>query len=300
MRTSTTRLCMLLFLLGSGCICFGVGQPLQFADKVANLTLSEISKNGPNAETASFVSRSMDVFWPRRNDLLRATAPFVESQEPATVAAAVDILYRLRSFQPQQGLGYDQKVWESENREFFKQLDSRVLPELDRLLSSRDNSVLRTLALYLGVSPSPASKAALLHLAKDPSASEQALICLAWHRDTKDLDSFEPFLLEGGREAASLPYHLRNSYGAAAVPCLLRALAGANSPFVRLQTAFELTLLNEKAGVIYLYQAVLRRDEVSNGIAQASEIKQFAIDRLGFPKGDPDLPDLGAFLKSKM
>src|SRR5215469_5642926 len=144
MRTSTTRLCMLLFLLGSGCICFGVVQPLQFADKVANLTLSEISKNGPNAETASFVSRSMDVFWPRRNDLLRATAPFVESQEPATVAAALDILYRLRSFQPMQGLGYDQKKWETDNRELFDQVDASVLPRLDRLLAFRDGTLLRT------------------------------------------------------------------------------------------------------------------------------------------------------------
>jgi len=81
---------------------------------------------------------------------------------------------------------------------------------------------------------------------------------------------------------------------------LLRALAGANSPFVRLQTAFELTLLNEKAGVRYLYEAVLRRDDLSNGIAQAGEIRQFAIDRLGFSKDDPNLADLEAFLKSKM
>ena len=289
-----------LFLIGSGCVCYGLGrQPFQFADKMADMTLSEISKNGPNAETASFVSRSMDVFWPRRNELLRATAPFVESQETATVAAALDILYRLRSFQPMQGLGYDQKKWETDNRALFDQVDASVLPRLDRLLAFRDGTLLRTLALYLGVSLSPASKAALLQIAKDPSASGQALICLAWHRDPKDLDSLLLFLLEGGSEAASLPYHLRNSYGAAAVPYLLRALVDAHSPLVRLQTAFELVMLNEKAGVRYLYEAVLRRNEISNK-GQAGEIRQFAIDRLGFPKDNPSLSDLEMFLKSKM
>jgi hypothetical protein len=294
------RLSTVLFLIGSGSVCYGLGhQPFQFADKLADMTLSEISKNGPNAETASFVSRSMDVFWPRRNELLRATAPFVESQETATVAAALGILYRLRSFQPMQGLGYDQKKWETDNRELFDQVDASVLPRLDRLLAFRDGTLLRTLALYLGVSASPASKAALLQIAKNPSASEQALICLAWHRDPKDLDSLLPFLLEGGSEAATLPYHLRNSYGDAAVPYLLRALADADSPFVRLQTAFELVLLNEKAGVRYLYEAVLRRNEISNK-AQASEIRQFAIDRLGFPKNDSSLSDLEMLLKSKM
>src|SRR5262245_52727501 len=171
------RLSILFFLIGSGCECYGFGhQPPQFADKIANLTLSEISDNGPSAEIASFVSRSMDVFWPRRNELLRATAPFVESEEPGKVAAALDILYRLRSFQPQQGLGYDQKAWEGENRRLFSQIDASVLPRLDHLLSSPDGTLLHTLALYLGVSRSAASKAALLRLAKKPLVSEQALI----------------------------------------------------------------------------------------------------------------------------
>jgi hypothetical protein len=298
MKTSMTRLWVLIFLVGSGCVCYGLGTP-QFLNKMADMTLSEISKNGPDAEIARVVAGSMDVFWPRRNELLRATAPFIACEEAARVAAALDILYRLRCFQPMQGPAYDRKKWESDNRELFEQVDASVIPRLDRLLASQDGALLHSLALYLGVSPSPASKAALLQLAKDPPVSGQALICLTWHRDSKDLESLAPFLIEGGSEAASLPYHLRDSYGGAAVPYLLRALAEAHSPLVRLQAAFELVLMNEKAGARYLYEAVLHRNEVSNK-GEAGEIRQFAIDRLGFPKDDANLADLESFLKSKM
>ena len=50
----------------------------------------------------------------------------------------------------------------------------------------------------------------------------------------------------------------------------------------------------------YLYEAVLRRNDLSNGTAQAGEIRQFAIDRLGFQKDDLNLADLERFLKAKL
>ena len=50
----------------------------------------------------------------------------------------------------------------------------------------------------------------------------------------------------------------------------------------------------------YLYEAILRRIDLSNGTAQAGQIRQFAIDRLGFQKDDLNLADLERFLKAKL
>jgi hypothetical protein len=272
---------------------------VRFAPKIVNLTLSEISATGPSAEIASFISRSVDLFWPKRYELLKSTEPYIDSSNISKTSAALDILYRLRGFHPMGGLGFNEEAWEKEQSSFFSDLDAVVYSKLNRLLQAKDDSLLRNLALFLGVSRSPASKAALLQLATNPRVAEQALICLGWHKDQKDMDDLLPFMLQGGREAASLPYVFRNSYGAVALPYLLKAVAQARSPFARLQAAFELIHLNDKAGIRYLFEAVLHREELPNGMAQAGEIRQFATDYMGFPRGS-NMEDLLKFLRSKL
>ena len=272
----------------------------RFTAKVVNLTLSEISETGPSAEIASFISRSMDLFWPKRQELFKATEPYIDPLDTSKTSAALDILYRLRGFHPMGGLGYNEQAWEKEQSGFFSDLDTVVYAKLDRLLLTKDEPLLKNLALYLGVSPSPASKAALLQLARNSRVAEQALICLGWHKNEKDMDDLLPFMLQGGGEAASLPYVFRNSYGAAAVPYLRKAVAQANSPFTRLQAAFQLVHLSDKTGVEYLLEAVLHRGTLPNGTAQAGEIRQFATDYMGFPKEATNMEDLVKFLKSKL
>jgi hypothetical protein len=276
-------------------------QDQDFTAKVVDLTLSEISEKGPSREAASFVSRSMDLLWPRRSELLKATSPHFGSPDPSKATSAMEILYRLRSYRPMASLGFDEGAWERENSDFFSEVDALVYRELPRLLASREDSLLRNLALYLGsFTPSDATKRALLELAKNPEVGEQALICLTWHKDKRDMDDLMPFMLHGGREVASLPYHFRNSYGQAAMPYLLSALAEASSPFVRLQSARELVLMGERAGVRYLYEAVLHRDELPNGRAQAEEIRVFAWGYMGFPKQSTTMDDLVTFLRGKL
>jgi hypothetical protein len=118
-------------------------------------------------------------------------------------------------------------------------------------------------------------------------------------KDKRDMDDLLPFMLDGGNEATGLPNQFRNNYGAAAVPYLLKALAQASSPFVRLQSAEQLVFMNEKAGVKYLYEAVLHRNELPNGAAQAGEIKQFAWAYMGFSKQALTMDELEKFLKKK-
>lgn len=276
------------------------GQDVCFATKIVNLTLSEISETGPNAEIASFISHSMDLFWPKRYELLKSTEPYIDSSDTSKTSAALDTLYRLRGFHPMGGFGFNEEAWEKEQAGFFSDLDAVVYPKLNRLLLTKDDSLLRNLALYLGVSGSPASKAALLQLAKNPAVVEQALICLGWHKDPKDMDDLLPFMLEASREASSLPYVFRNSYGAVALPYLRKAVTQASSPFARLQAAFQLIHLKDEAGVKYLFEAVLHREELPNGMAQAGEIRQFAMDYMGFPRASVTMEDLLSFLKTKL
>lgn len=292
-----------LLLLIQFASCAKASTPQQnkdFTAKVVELTFSEITEKGPSPETASFVSRSMDLMWPKRRELLKVTVPYISSPDSSKAAAAMEILYRLRSYHRMPGLGFSEEKWQKENSDFFSEVDTVVYQSLDHLLTVRDNILLNNLALYLGSSaPSDTSKKALLELAKNPEVGEQALTCLTWHKDKKDMDDILPFMLEGGREAAGLPYQFRNNYGAAAMPYLLKALAQASSPFVRLQSAEQLVFMNDKAGAKYLYEAVLHRNELQNGAAQAGEIKQFAWAYMGFSKQALTMNELEKFLKER-
>jgi len=273
-------------------------QTKDFTARVVELTVSEITEKGPSPETASFVSRSMDLLWPKRRELLKVTSPYINSLDSSKAAAAMEILYRLRSYHPMAGLGFSEEAWQKENGDFFSEADTLVYQSLDHLLTVRDNVLLRNLAEYLGSSaPSEVSRKALLELAKNPEVREQALICLTWHKDKRDMDDLLPFMLDG---ASSLAYQFRNMYGTAAVPYLLKALTQSSSPFVRLQSAEQLVFMNEKAGSKYLYEAVQHRNELPNGAAQAEEIMQFAVNHFGFQNQGLGMDELERFLKKKL
>src|SRR5437660_5964097 len=186
------------------------------------------------------------------------------------MAGAVEILYRLRSHQPEMpGFGYSQENREKANAAFFSGIDALVYSHLNRMMQLKDDAALRSLAEYLGVSNIKGSKLALPDLAQNPAVAEQALICLGWHKDQKDMEDLMAFMLRGDRASWQLPYVFRNSYGAAAVPYLKRALAESPSSQVRLQAAFQLVHLKENDGVKYLYEMIARRNEMPNGAAQA-------------------------------
>src|SRR5204863_9879081 len=133
-----------------------------------------------------------------------------------------------------------------ENADFFADLDRTVLAHLDHFHRLNDGTVLHQLALYLGVVRSKESKRELLRIIREsPSkdAKEQALICLAWHRDPEDMKDLLPFMLENERSSFALPYHFRNSYGTAAAPALKRAIAEAKYENTRREAQEQLNIL---------------------------------------------------------
>ena len=98
----------------------------------------------------------------------------------------------------------------------------------------------------LACSRTPQAKRELLEIAHSPvaaGAKEQALICLAWHRDPADMDALLPFMLEDSNAARSLPYAFRISYGEAALPYLRKAQMEAKSEATRREAEKEMKRL---------------------------------------------------------
>jgi len=120
-----------------------------------------------------------------------------------------------------------------------------VHARFDHVHRLNDGKVFHELALYLGVAPSKEAKRELLRLARETPAEEQALICLAWHRDPEDMNDLLPFMLEDSPAARALPYHFRNSYGPVALPFLKQAMKEAKNKFTREQAEKELGILGQ-------------------------------------------------------
>src|SRR5205823_7083427 len=146
------------------------------------------------------------------------------SQDPKHVAGALAVLYRFRGHRPMGGIGDVDERFRKEHAAFFAHLDQSVHARLDHYHRLNDGKAYHELALYLGVAPSKEAKRELLRLARETPAKEQALICLAWHRDPEDMNDLLPFMLEDSPAAWPLPYHFRNSYGKAALPFLKQAV----------------------------------------------------------------------------
>lgn len=268
-------------------------------DKLIDVAIQHIKTNGPDEEIGQFVSMARHHAWSRRQEFVDLVAPHLKGTDPGKVAGAVDVLHWLRTYHPMNYLG----DFEKENHEFFAEIDRIVYKRLDHLHSLKSDRVYHRLAIYLGSSPTAESKRHLLKTVKSPiakDAKEQALICLTWHRDPKDMEFLLPFMLENSRASRSLPYHFRNSYGEASVPYLTKALSDAKSPVTRLKAAFELVHLRIPDGFRYLHNVALQDPEPEGKRSRHLErIKQFARDYLGLPRVGSSKEDIAAHIEKK-
>ena len=194
-------------------------------DQLIDVTLQYIQKNGPNSDAAQYIARSGHAAWLRRDDIVRLVAPFLKDEAPEKVAGAIEVLYRLRGYQPMSYLG----DFEKDNDPFFSHLDALVSSDFAHFHSFTNGTVHHNLALFLGTWRSSESKDELLRIARTTTEQEQAVICLAWHRDPKDMEALLPYMMENSSASRILPYHFRNSYGRDALPYLQKAAMGAAS-----------------------------------------------------------------------
>lgn len=92
---------------------------------------------------------------------------------------------------------------------FWERLDNAVLKHSDHYLSFSEHDVLRDFALYLISARSEQAKAQLWRIVREKEHNGQALICLTWFGDKRDMISLYPYMLKD----ASLPYQFLRNYG---------------------------------------------------------------------------------------
>ena len=236
---------LLSCILGLGITAPSFSAQTSLWDELLNVVVTHVKRDGPDSNTAQFISMAPHQVWARRTEVVELVSPFLADKNSDKVAGAIEVLYRFRCYRPASHLGDS----ESEHAPFFADLDKEGYQHFDHFRELKSAGVYRTLALYLGVSRTPRAKRELLAIARSPiaaGAKEQALIGLAWHRDRADMDTLLPFMLEDSPAARSLPYRFRNSYGAAALPYLRKTLTEAKSEATRREAEKQLRLLEHK------------------------------------------------------
>lgn len=265
-------------------------------DKLIDVAMEHVRKNGPDSDVAQFVSMSGHAAWLRRNDFVRLVAPFLKDNDPAKVGGAIEVLYRLHCYRPMSYLG----DFEKDNAEFLSGLDRLIFAEFEHFNTLTNNGLYHSMALYLGASPSELSSRELRRIIADTSDHEQTLICLAWHRNPKDMEFLFPYMLENTPASRSLPYHFRNSYGALATPYLKRALTEAKATKTRMEAAFELIRLGEVEGFDCLLDLVSENPKTLDKSPTVVEnIRQFARDYLAMPTTVSEPKDIASHLERK-
>ena len=255
--------------------------------KLLAVTIDHIRATGPDEDAAQFIATT-PFSWEKRNEIAQITVPYLTNQLPAKVAGALAVLHRLRAYRPINDIsGVGGSAWEQKHKPapFWSDLDGSVLTGIPHYHTLNDPRVFHNLSLYLGAVPSADSSKELLRIATETTEKEQALICLTWHRDLKDMDSLLPFMLTESGAAWTLPYHFRNSYGQAALPYLRRALEQAQSPVIRQRIAYELVHMRVPEGFLYLERVARANPEPETPTRPKplEGIRQFAMDYLNLP-----------------
>ncbi len=256
------------------------------SDKHVDVTIQHIKEHGPNHETSTYVGGP--AHWKRRKELVALAAPHLHGKNPDKVAGALEVLYRLRTHRPMGGLTGGPDDFEKNNADFFSELDQLVHGQLEHFHAMKSDRVYKSLALYLATEPTIEGRRHLLRIIESPfakNAKEQALICLSWQREPKDMSTLLPYMLEDSSASRSLPYHFRNGYGKASIPFLVKALTEAKRSTTQFAAAKELVHLRVPDGFQYLQTKMLAAPKPEDRRNPPREkIRGFAWDYLQLPR----------------
>ena len=211
-------------------------------DELVATAERHIEQQGPDTDTADFIARAGDAMWRERETLFSLTAKYLDSDKPAQVSGAYEVLYRLRGHRPMNRLG-DKTSFEKEHADYFGRMDRLVLGHVPQAIAMKQDHVFRTLGLYLSRPQIQGAHAALRQVVAAAPGNAQSAICLTWHQDPADMELLLPIMLGDAPVASELPYHFRNAYGNAALPYLRRAAAQARGRFTREEATKELAEL---------------------------------------------------------
>jgi hypothetical protein len=228
-------------------------------------------------------------FQDRREELVQATLPYLQSSDDRQVAATLQLL---------GWVVHPPKVSWPASSDIPGRADRAVLAAAPSLLK-RDGDIPQMLALYLGGVKSDESRGLLWQLVEGAgSGHEQALIVLTWIGDDRDLPRLGEWLWRPGdadiygRDLSTLPYGLMHGYGDRAIPYLEQAISASPYVFVRTESAEQLILKQKPAAIGFFL------DAVQNHRFYKQELIQWLIDQCGLPPNSDDQAVI-AFLKSR-
>lgn len=218
-----------------------------------------------------------------------ALAPYLQSNDPVLLRGALRGFQNLIYWSPQTPLPPAERTT----------AESALIAARDRIFAVADpQTQIDYTSLLGGLHDTSAGKLLWDLVSQRRAAREQALIAIMWRKDPADLPRLAAEMEGPGdgdplsHRAASLPYALRNSYGDAAIPYLLRSLAQSPQVFVRTNCARELILVNHPAGFAFVASAIETKERYS------LEMVQFVKDR--FPElRNADNAAVLAFLKQR-
>jgi hypothetical protein len=203
-----------------------------------------LRERGPTEFLAYFLSWSKTALQPVGEEIVEEVIPYLMSESPAKVGGALQTLVFLRGYQwpPEEDTG--------------ARMQAAVWGAVDHITALDGQEALRPLCLFLGGEKSDRAREVLWRLSEHPSVREQALICLTWIGDARDLARLGETMLGSGRGIGSLPYHLRRAYGEGAAAYLLRGLGESANERVPLACARELALAGHAEGFEFFREAV--------------------------------------------
>jgi hypothetical protein len=158
-----------------------------------------LDKQGPTNELAYFLSWRRNLFQTKAPVLVRGALKFLDSPTPLLSSGALQTMYFMKAH-------FDWKL----NPAMPARMDDEVDKHADRLLATRNRDILQPLALYLGGWKTDRSRDLLWRMVEEGTTREQALICLTWIADPRDLEKLAKY------NTGNLSYHLNRAYGAAA------------------------------------------------------------------------------------
>jgi hypothetical protein len=176
--------------------------------------------------------------------------------------------------------------------------EEALLAAAEHIVRVGDGQTITDLASALGGMRDERSHRLLWDFVERRMAYEQALIAITWRKDLKDLPRLAAILdapMTGdplNRELSSLPYALRNAYGAAALPVLEDALKKSGYVWVRTNCARELILENRPSGFAFVVDAIEQNRRYKR------EMIEFVRERFPDLRGADDNAIL-AFLKQR-
>jgi hypothetical protein len=165
-----------------------------------------LKRRGPTPELAYFLSWRRNLVEPQSNQILRYVSAHLQSKSTLVVAGALQSLGFMK---------FNDNV--KSNRATIASMDALVAERAESIANHSSLEVLQPLALYLGSVKADWSRRVLWRMVKQGKVPEQALICLTWIGDSRDLPQLASYL-----DRYNLEYHLKRAYGEAASPYLKR------------------------------------------------------------------------------